>query len=191
MTDTPIVENKLPIFVKYVTVLVVIMLATGAGWLLVAYAPVWVAPPIENFHFTFLSYMLVSGIMWIGIPLVLWRRWHLKISNKIRLFVVIPLSTALVFIWIIGFSLFFGSRLSHSTYQNMVLNLLATRYPVCDIQSNANHTLTYNCSGCPFDDEEYGNLFSGSCWNYTFEGREGLPFVWYTGEIIPEQNGDD
>lgn len=186
-TDTaPIIEDKPPIFVKYVIVLVILLLTMGAGLLLASYAPIWLTPPVENFEFTFLAYFLISGLMWIGIPLVLWRRWHLKISNKIRLFVVVPSFIALVLFWMTAFSLIFGSQLSNLADQNMFLNLLLTRYPVCDVQSTTNGTLTYHCSGCPFDDGEYGNLFSNKCWSYAFEGREGLQLVWYTGEITEE-----
>lgn len=162
------------------------LLAMIPGWLLAAYAPVWLAPPFARWELTFDIYMLFPCFFWGLIPIGLFRLWKIPLRKESLAQWVIRYAL-LVTIWTMGISSVF--MLAHDDH--MQTDRLFGTEKSCTSDHQANNVITYHCTVTTEYADECFNALIGCTHHYTFEGREGLPFVWYRGEFIPERNDDD
>ena len=176
------------------------VIAMSVGWILGAYIPLWLAPPAENLTNTFFLYALMPCLLWGSVPVLLFRLWKIRLSAD-ALIHWITRYVLLFSLWLIILVLVFNRGYGNNVFFEMTLSIFSETHCSSEIAENGN--ITYICAGgisttATCADEDYIYLYGGfdavglGCpHQYTFEGREGLPFVWYTGEIIPEENDDD
>ncbi len=170
------------------------ILTMSIGWLLAAYIPLWLAPPDENLGKLFLLYFLIPCLIWGVVPFLLFRYWKLPI-NADAWFNWIVRYILLFVVWMIVFLLVFSRGYEDNVYFQLAFSVLSRT--TCTSETTENGNIVYTCKGglsasSTCSDEDQISINSGfdavgfGCpYQYTFEGREGLPFVWYTGEIIP------
>ncbi len=152
------------------------VLAMIPGWLLGAFMPLWIAPIVENLGVTLLIYLLLPCVLWIMAPLLIVRYWRQPRESNQRIYWV-ERYTLLTVIWVIGFLLTFNQAYDENVYSNILFNQgQGTCTQVVD------DVVIHYCEGGFSYGSEWDWLFM-STGTYTFEGREGLPFVWYTGEV--------
>jgi len=183
-TDTvsPSMSRKKALILFGVSVLAMI-----PGWLLGSYIPLWVAPVTGNLITTFLLYFLSPILLWGGVVFVLFRRWRITLSG-LGWMSWGALNAVMFVVWVVVFLLSFGSRYDDSVIWWLIIG---NHNVTCEVQIQPSGVEIHICSDEHEDDEVLFSsrivAFSGT---YTFEGREGLPFVWYTGKVPPDQDED-
>ena len=188
MTDLDLAQPTAPSITlnRALIIFIASILAMIPGWILGAYIPLWLAPPVENLGSTFLFYLLTPCLLWGCVPFLLFRRWKISFgtdnSNRWMLRYAVLFVT-----WLIVFTYTFGQGYGEMVFFYLSLNYIHVE---CITEETENGNVAYTCDNSA-DYKEFFGCCSTLSHPYTFEGREGLPFVWYTGEIIPEQNGDD
>lgn len=170
------------------------ILAMSVGWLLGAYIPLWLAPPDENLGNTFLLYMLLPCVLWGVVPFLLFRYWQLP-RNADTWIYWIARYIMLFAVWLIVLLLVFNRGYGNNVFFEMTVEFLART--TCTSETAEDGHIIYTCKGglsgsSTCAEEDYIIIYGGfdavglGCPNYfTFEGRDGLPFVWYTGEVTP------
>lgn len=171
------------------------------GWTFIAWMPLWFAPPLENAGNTLSFYFFGTGLLWFGVLIWLHHRWKKPVLRWGNVWIPVLLGL----IWLVGLLL----ALSLGDNEGVLYIALgdaesANGDPreICHVEDDA-AVNRYTCWGCMVvestqtdDDWTFSrSYFTLGCWQYTFEGREGLPFVRRTGggrlsnpipEITPE-----
>ena len=160
------------------------IIAMSIGWLLAAHIPLWLAPPLESLGWTFLSYLILPSLLWGAVPLLLVRRWKLTRSDEQSLYWIVRY-TMLFIVWMFGFWLVFGATYHEDVFIfNLMFNINGHS---CEQIEPSEDGITYHCTpGSVF--AFYDNSPNPNPTVFTFEGRDGLPFVWYTGVLEEAPN---
>ena len=125
--------------------------------------------------------------------MILFRRWKLKPTSDTWIQWSVRYSL-LSMIWGFVFLLTFGVLGANKVYFDLTFSEFNDVTANCISESADNGHITYNCVAHQFTTEcdvyilwwrEEGETYACQV-NHTFEGREGLPFVWYTGVVNPD-----
>ena len=190
MTDLDLTQRETPAVTlrRALIIFLASVLAMIPGWLLGAYIPLWIAPLKENLMNTLLMYLFLPCLLWGIVPPLFfkWRGIALRDERGISWFKRYAL---LIVIWVIGFLFTFSQTYPDFMFFSIAFNLSEN---ACE-QVIEDAVVSHYCWGSLNSDAVNGSPDVPYIYrsNYTFEGREGLPFVWYTGEVEETVNPSD